>query len=145
MIDSAADVARRLRRDARQREASRHWAGWRLALTFGPYETAFEPALAAAAKRTDIEIMEAATGKPYETTPEGEAAALASQRDVWHLSASWRGNHPVEEGKRLLAELLAAIGVPEEKREGEQMARTFAPGGRPSPQVTHWMWRDARA
>lgn len=144
MIESVADVARRLRRDARQREAVRYWAGWRFALTLGHYETAFDPARAAAAKRAATEIMEAVTGEPYETTPEAEAAAIESQRDLWHLSASWRGNHPVEEGKRLLGELLVALGVPEEKREGEQIARTFVPGGRPSPQVTHWMWRGAR-
>lgn len=143
MIDSPADIARRLRRDARQREAVRHWAGWRLSLTFGPYETAFEPARAAAAKRMAIEIVEAATGEPYKTTPEAEATALESQRDLWHLSVSWRGNHSVEDGKRLLDDLLVAIGVPEEKRAGEQFARTFVAGNRPSPQVTHWMWRDA--
>jgi hypothetical protein len=145
MIDSAADVARRLRRDARRGEAVRHWAGWRLALTFGPYETAFDPARAAAAKRAAAAIMEEAAGAPVVVTAEMEAASLESQRDLWHLSASWRGNHPVEEGRRLLAELVAALGVPAEGREGEQVARVYGADGRTSPQVTHWVWRDAPA
>ena len=135
MIDSADDVARKLRRDAQRGEAVRYWAGWRLALTHGPYEQAFDPERVAMARAT----VERVFGEAVPTGPE----ALAAQRDLWHLSVSWRGGYPVEEGKQLLAELVVAIGVPEGEREGRQFALVVTPGGAVSPQVTHWVWRDA--
>lgn len=136
MIDPAADVARRIRRDAQKGEAVRYWAGWRLALTFGPYDQAFDPARVAMVKET----VERTFGEPPPVGPE----ALAAQRDLWHLSVSWRGGFPVEEGKRLLAELVVAMGVPEDKRGGYEFARVMTPNG-VSPQVTHWIWREKGA
>ena len=143
MIDSPADVARKLRREARaKRSATRYWAGWRLELTFGPYELAFGPERGAAARAAAKEVYEQLYGRPPSAEELDPERSAELQRDLWHLSVSWRGSHPVEEGKRLLAELVAALGVPDGKREGEQPARVFAPDGRQSPQVTHWTWRD---
>ena len=58
-------------------------------------------------------------------------------RDLWHLSASWRGGTPAEQGRAALAELLVALEVPEKGRAGHQPIRG------PWAQVTHWIWRDA--
>lgn len=143
LLDSPTDVARRLRRDARaNRRTTRYWAGWRLELTFGPYELALDPAWAALAKITAAAVYEQVHGKAPPTGPEADAISLESQRDLWHLSASWRGGHPADSARLLLADLVVAIGVPEGEREGCQVARTYAPHGQPSPQVTHWTWRD---
>jgi hypothetical protein len=143
VTDSPADVARRLRRDAdRDRHASRYWAGWRLELTFGPYELTLGPERATFARRVAAAAYEQLRGEPAPAGPEADAASLAAQRDRWHLSVSWRGGHPVESARLLLADLVAAIGVPEDRRESYQLARVFSPDGRQSPQVTHWTWRD---
>ena len=143
MIDSPSDVARRLRRDARaNRRATRYWAGWRLELTFGPYELALEPEWVALAKTTAAAVYEQVHGKTAPDGPEAEAASLEAQRDLWHLSVSWRGGHPAEPARLLLAELVVAIGVPEGERDGRQVARVYNPHGQPSPQVTHWTWKD---
>lgn len=142
MLDSPADVARRLRRDARaNRRTTRYWAGWRLELTFGPYELALDPAWAALAKTTAAAVYEQAHGKPAPTGPEADAASLEEQRDLWHLSVSWRGGHPAESARLLLSDLFVAMGVPEGKRDGYQPVRVLTPNG-PSPQVTHWTWKD---
>lgn len=140
MTDSPADVARRLRRDARARKlATRHWAGWRLELTHGPYEDAYaaDPERVAFARREVERVF-------GEQDPADRVAAREAERDLWHLSASWRGGAPAEEGRRLLAELVVALGVPEELRDGFQVARTYGPAGA-NPQVTHWAWRDKEA
>lgn len=132
IADSALDVARRLRHGARaNRLAVRYWAGWRLQLTFGPYDRAFDTQTAEIARS----VVEQVAGAPPPDPGEAE-------RDVWHLSVSWRGGHPAEPAKLLLADLVEAIGVPESDRQGEQVARVYAPGGLQSPQVTHWTWRD---
>jgi len=145
MIDPPTDIARRLRRDARARRlASRFWAGWRLELTFGPFEQAVEPERAAAAMTTAAALFEQAYGKPppADNPAFGSAASAEMQRDLWHLSVSWRGTYPAADGKRLLGELIVAMGVPEDKREGIQPMRVLTPGGASSPQVTHWIWRE---
>ena len=141
MIDSVADVARRLRRDAKKGETVRHWSGWRLALTHGPYEDAFDPDRVAFARQAANELYERVHDRPAPAGAEMDALSREAQRGLWHLSASWRGGHPVEQGRAALAELLAAVGVPEAKRDGVQYARVLTPHGT-SPQVTHWVWRD---
>jgi hypothetical protein len=142
MTEPPTDVARRLRRAAQaHRHTTRYWAGWRLELTFGPYEQAFDPDRADFARRAAAEAYEQIYGTPPPTGPEADASSLEAQRDLWHLSVSWRGGHPAESARPLLAELVAALGVPEAEREGRQPARVFGPGGQ-SPQVTHWTWRD---
>ena len=139
--EPAADVARRLRRDTlRNRHSTRYWGGWRIEVTHGPYELAFDPAFAAEIRATCEQVWRKLHGEPPLVGPESDAANFASQRDLWHVSASWRGGEPVEVGKRLIAELVAALGVPEELREGAQVAQVRGPAG-PSPQVTHWVWR----
>lgn len=143
MTDSPTDVARRLRREAAAKHiSSRYWAGWRLELTFGPYERAFEPERVAAAFKAAAEAYEQIYGEPPPAGAEAEAASLEAQRDLWHLSVSWRGGHPAEPARLLLADLVAAIGVPEGQRDGRQPARVYDPSGRLSPQVTHWTWGD---
>lgn len=127
MIDSAADIARRLKREAKKSDplhgASRHHAGWRLALTYG--DPTPEQAKAFIVERFGQEF--------YDKVPEdAENTGLE-----WHLSASWRGGFPVEAGKLALDELLVALGVPEDKRTGFEFARVAG-----SPQVTHWMWSE---
>jgi hypothetical protein len=137
VIDSPADVARRLRRDAIARKlTTRHWAGWRLELTYGPYLEAYaaDPERVAFARAKVEEMFGAQDPAELEASREAE-------QGLWHLSASWRGGHPVEDGKRLLAELVVAFEVPESKRDGFQAARTYV-GGKVSPQVTHWTWKD---
>jgi hypothetical protein len=136
--EPASKVARRLRRDARKADpfhsASRHWCGWRIALSFGsPSEEQGFPALVA--------LMRAHDARP-ENVAKRAAARVAEQVfcDVWHMSASWRGGYPVEDGKRALDELLVAMEVPDADRAGHQPARVFGPNGQ-SPQVTHWFWR----
>ncbi len=137
MIEPAAEIGRRLRRDARQRVASRLWAGWKFQLTHGPYEDAFDPETRKAATEVASQLL----GEAPPTSPEAKARMRLVQQGVWHLSASWRGGFPVEEGRACLAELLAALGVPEDKRDGYQAARTFGPNGA-NPQVTHWTWNE---
>lgn len=140
MIDSPTDIARRLRRDARVKLlVTRYWAGWRLELTFGPYERAFDPVRAAAAAATAAALYEQVHGAPAPTVD--LATSIAAQKDVWHLSASWRGGEPVEAGREMLAALIVALGVPADRRDGTQPMRVLAPGGAQSPQVTHWIWR----
>lgn len=144
MTDSAVDVARRLRRAGRRDlHATRNWAGWHMEITFGPYEVAWasDPERVRFAKEAARQVWERAHGSPPPSDPETEARALELQRDTWHLSASWRGGYPAEEGRRLLAQFVAAMGVPDGKRDGYQAARVFGPGGA-SPQVTHWTWKD---
>ena len=134
MIDRPHDVGRRLRSGARaNRLAVRYWAGWRLQLTFGPYEEAFD---SQSVQRVRSAI-EAVTGA---SPPDGAEA----ERDLWHLSVSWRGGHPAEAARTLLAELVDALGVPASQRDGTQPARTYASGAQ-SPQVTHWIWKDGDA
>jgi hypothetical protein len=141
MIDSHFDVARRLRHTARiNKIANRYWAGWKLSLTFGPYEQAFEPWRAAGAKAMATEIFEQVHGKP--APDDNPSASAALQRNRWHLSASWRGNYPAADGKHSLQELIVAIGVPEAERAGIQPIRMMLPDGSASPQVTHWIWRE---
>lgn len=131
-MDEPTDVARRIRRDARaNRMAVRYWAGWRLQLTYGPYEEAFEERIVSAAR-----AYLASIGEPVPADRSKDP-----YRDLWHLSVSWRGGFPAEQGRRQLADLLAAIGVPEGKRAGEQVARTST-RGLANPQVTHWVWKD---
>jgi len=143
LADPASDVARRLRRDAKKyKHAERYWAGWRLELTFGPYEQAFDQERAAKAKAAAAKIFEQFHGKPAPSGPEADAASLESQRDLWHLSVSWRGSFPADDGRLALSELIESLGVPEDQRKGQQFARLYSPSGRPSPQVTHWIWKD---
>ena len=139
MIDSPADIARRLRRDARnKRLAERYWAGWKLSLTWGPIEEAFnDPARTAFAREAASRLL----GEPW--TEAHSAMTAEVERELWHLSVSWRGTYPVADGKRLLGELIVALGVPEGQREGTQPVRVMRPDGTQSPQVTHWVWRDA--
>jgi hypothetical protein len=137
MIDTPADIARRLRRDARnKRLAERYWAGWKLSLTWGPIAEAFEPERTAFARAAASELL----GEPW--TEAHSAMTAEAERDLWHLSVSWRGTYPVADGKRLLGELIVALGVPEDKRAGYQPVRVLGPDGRQSPQVTHWIWMD---
>jgi len=137
MIDPPADIARRLRRDARNRHlAERYWAGWKLTLTFGPIAEAFEPTRIAWAREAASELL----GQPWTETE--SVMAVEHERNLWHLSVSWRGAYPADDGKRLLGELIVAMGVPEDKREGIQPMRVLAPSGASSPQVTHWIWRE---
>lgn len=137
MIDSPSDVACRLRRDARsKRLAERFWAGWKLSLTFGPIAEALEPEHVARARKTAAALL----GEPW--TEAHTTQAVEHERDRWHLSASWRGNYPALDGKRLLDELIVALAVPETERAGVQPLRLMMPGGGMSPQVTHWIWRD---
>jgi len=140
MTEPPADLARRLRRAAQvHRHTTRYWAGWRLELTHGPYELAFDPERAAAARKAAAEVYEQLYGAP---PPTDDQASLESQQGLWHLSVSWRGGHPAEPARLLLADLVAALGVPEEDRGGRQPARVYSPDGRQSAQVTHWTWRD---
>jgi hypothetical protein len=123
VIDSPADLARRLRRAGRAKlHATRYWAGWHLELTFGPYELAFahDPDRLAWAKREAVKVYEQA-GLPMPSDAE-YTAQLEAQRGDWHLSASWCGGHSAEDGRRLLAELIEAMGVPADKRDGMQVA-----------------------
>ena len=137
MIDSPSDIARRLRRDVRsKRLAERYWAGWKLSLTFGPILEALGSERTAYARRTASELL----GKPW--TEADSAQAAEHERDLWHLSVSWRGTYPAVDGRRLLDELVVALGVPETERAGQQPLRLMGPGGKMSPQVTHWIWRD---
>ena len=114
MIDSAEDIARKLKRGAREAQSAdktvkRYWAGWRIFLSYG-----LENNLAAKA------------GIPYD------------ENNVWHLSVSWNGGYPVEEARNELKQLVIRLGVPEDKREGFEVAKVAG-----SPQVTHWVWKDA--
>ena len=139
MIESASEVAFRLWRTARaKRLAERYWAGWRLVLTYGPYDEALPARDVAQAKAVVREVF-----GPERVAAETTAAAVEAQRDLWHLSASWRGVYPAADGRVAIDELIVALGVPADKRAGRQPARVFDPAGRPSPQVTHWIWRDA--
>jgi hypothetical protein len=137
MIESAAEIARRLQRDARRGVATRYWAGWRLSLTYGPYEDSLDTANVQFARETAEQIL----GEKFD--PKDAALHRAVQQGLWHLSASWRGGYPANDGRTRLDELVGAIGVPEEHRAGSQPIRVFGPGGQ-SPQVTHWVWRDLR-
>jgi hypothetical protein len=139
MIDTPPEVARRMRRDAHRKGAERFWAGWKLILTFGPYELAFAPEVVAHARRATEKIA-ADIGHPGKMpTPE---ESIAAQQDVWHLSVSWRGGTSVEEGRRLLDELLVALGVPPDRRGGFEFAQQFR-AGRPLAVVRHWVWHEA--
>jgi len=135
MIEPAAEIARRLRRDSRQRAAVRYWAGWRLSLTHGPYEDALDQEHVQFARTTAEQLL----GETFDPTK--DALSRAVQQGVLHLSASWRGGYPTDEGRTRLDELVVALGVPEEDRAGRQPIRMFGPHGA-SPQVTHWVWRD---
>ena len=131
MIEPPADVGRRMRARARQyRLAERYWAGWKLTLTFGPYTEALPAANVTHAQALASELLSG-----YK--PADPAALAALERDLWHLSASWRGGTPAEEGRTALAALLVALEVPEQERAGHQPIRG------PWAQVTHWIWRDA--
>lgn len=137
MIDPPSDVARRLRRTARdKRLADRYWAGWKLSLTFGPIVAAFGVKQTAMAYRVAAELL------GQQVADVDLVAANAAQRDEWHLSASWRGAYPAADGRRLLGELIVALGVPEAKRAGQQPLRVRGADGVASPQVTHWTWKD---
>jgi len=135
VIEPATEIARRLQRDARQRVADRYWAGWKLSLTYGPYEDAFDPERERFARATAEQIL----GAKFDPTK--DVASRAVQQGLWHLSASWRGGYPSGEGLARRDELLVALGVPETERAGHQPMRVFGPSGQ-SPQVTHWMWKD---
>lgn len=135
MIEPATEIVRRLQRDARQRVATRYWAGWRLSLTFGPYEDALDEENVRFARATAEQIL----GEQFDPTK--DVLSRAVQQGLWHLSASWRGGYPADEGRTRLDELVVALGVPEGERGGRQPVRVFGPGGQ-SPQVTHWVWRD---
>ena len=136
MIEPATDIARRLQRDVRRHVATRYWAGWRLSLTHGPYEDALDQEHVQFARTAAEQIL----GEKFD--PSKDAPSRASQQGLWHLSASWRGGYPTDEGRVRLDELVVALGVPEEDRVGRQPVRVFGPSG-PSPQVTHWVWRDS--
>lgn len=142
MIEPVQSVARKLLRDSKtHRLTTRFWAGWRLELTYGPMDQAFGPERHAAAMNAARAIYEQLGVDVPEDDPQAMVAAREASRDLFHLSASWRGNHPAEEGKRLLAELIVALGVPVNMGAGIQPARTFT-GSTPNAQVTHWEWHD---
>ncbi len=139
MIEPAAEVARRLKRAARVsgalQGASRFYAGWRFALTYGDPEIPEAEALVTRMLGEDF-------AKAHKARHPNDAKIVeAILADIWHLSASWRGGLPVEDARRARDELLVALGVPEDHRTGHEVACVFAPDGRPSPQVTHWIWR----
>lgn len=137
MIDLPSDVARRLRRTARDKKlVDRYWAGWKLSLTFGPIADAMSPLDVAMARATASKLL----GRPWTEADTKRAAEV--ERDEWHLSASWRGAYPAADGRRLLGELIVALGVPEAKRAGQQPLRVRGADGVASPQVTHWTWKD---
>lgn len=133
MVPAAEEIARRLQRDARRGVATRYFAGWRLNLTYGPYEDAVDEVTMAWARS----ITEQVTGS--ETDP---VLSRKLQQGLWHLSASWRGGFSEKNGRTHLVELLVALGVPEDARAGIKPIKVFNPNGQQSPQVTHWMWKD---
>jgi hypothetical protein len=141
MNDAPTDIARRMKRGARQdRIALRYWAGWRLQLTIGPVDGLFGPEADEFARQELVKLF----GDEAPRDHEGFTELLAQMdRNKCHLSVSWRGGHPVEDGKRLLAELVVAFGVPEDQRAGFQTARVYV-SNQPSPQVTHWVWTEQR-
>jgi hypothetical protein len=134
----ATDLARRLRRDAKSKGlGSRYWAGWKLQLTFGPYEKVFDDET----KKLADNVVDQVLGPPT-NDPVAKQVVKELTKDQWHLSVSWRGGFPIESGKVRLKLLVVALGVPEDKREGFQVARVTTPSGQPSPQVTHWVWKE---
>lgn len=129
MIESATYIARRLQKQARESGlAKRCWAGWTIFLQYGPTVDAFDQETF----RHSVATAEQIQGKKYDPD-----AARVAEKNQWHLSASWRGAYPVEDGRELLAELVVLLGVPEDKRNGFEFARVAG-----SPQVTHWMWKE---
>lgn len=136
---SPEQIAWRLRRDAtRDRCASRLWAGFRLELTFGPYELALGPARAQWAETQARAVFRELYGKDPPTVD--AATSHAHQKDLFHLSASWRGRGDREEAERDLAALVVALGVPEKERTGVSPLRWGFANGRQAPAVTHWVW-----
>jgi hypothetical protein len=133
---TAAEIARTLRREARQSGlAQRYWSGWKVLLSFGPYVDAFDEGTLRVAE----DVVEQLTGKRPDATD--HATTRAVDRGRWHLSASWRGGNDVGDGRARLGELVSEIGVPESERAGRQPARVFGATG-PSAQVTHWIWSE---
>ena len=128
MIDPPLDVARRLKRDARQnRLVERHWGDWKLILTFGPHLDAFSAERTAA----PLDRLRQLYGRDVQIDPE---RARELERDLWHLSASWRAARTPTEAELLLLEhLLNALGVPPDKREGYHAF---------DQRVKHWSWKD---
>jgi hypothetical protein len=131
MVDSATDVACRLRQNAHGQGLSMQcWAGWRLVLTFGPYEEALGPELMAVATVKAAELFKQLHGR---LPSDADREPIDSRRDVWHLSVSWTGDRPIEQAQMLLlVELIVALEVPEDNRKGFYL----------NPRVAHWIWRD---
>ncbi len=89
-------------------------------------------------KAVEIAKQYNAPGMP-DSTPSAPDPNLAH----WHLSVSWRRpGAPTAIAVKMLQELVVALGVPEDKREGIQPTYTTRPDGTRNPQVTHWMWTE---
>lgn len=139
MTPSPEAIAWRLRRDAtRDRCASRLWAGFRLELTFGPYELALGPARAQWAETQARAMFRELHGK--DPPKVDRVASHAHQRDLFHLSASWRGRGDREAADRELAALVVALGVPEQERAGVSPVRWVLSDRTELPAVMHWVW-----
>jgi hypothetical protein len=142
-MDDVREVARKLRRDARRLNdyfdaAERRLGGWRLCLSISrvlPDTDSRAEAMLRATLGEDFVREHREKGKKTEPT---DALFLHC-----HLSTSWRHAGPPSDREReRLDELLAALGVPDDIRKGEQFASMSGPTG-PGAQVTHWRWKEA--
>jgi len=129
-------IARLLRKEAPKhtyfKGADRHVDGYKVILSCG------------AGKEMEKISEEAAKLAARFAGPGGAQAEPVDPSVVyWHFSASWRRpGTPSEASVKMLQELLVAVGVPEDKREGAQIGHTTRPDGTHNPQVTHWMWTE---
>ena len=144
MEEDVAEVARKLRRDAKAsgawEPALRRFGGWKLALTYGRKGGADAEAVAE-------KIVSASLGPEFlehhkKVGPKPDPLDVHLFR--WHLSASWaRSGQPAESDRVRLGALVAALGVPEDLRKGEQpivILQTVAAGMTMHSLVTHWRW-----
>jgi len=121
VVEEVDEIARDLRNEAKKsaffRGTERLVHGYKLILSY-----------------TDAEgLIKLSAQAPPSVRPPTEADL---SKVHWHLSASWRRRgEPSADAVKKLRDLVVALGVPEDRREGEQPTISI-------PQVTHWIWTE---
>lgn len=149
MEEDVAEIARKMRRAAKggahdaDNPVTRTLGGWKLVLSYGRKGGAELEAEAErfVAEKFGQEFIDQAKRTAPKPGPLDEFIFR------WHLSASWSSrthpNGPTATDKRRLADLVAALGVPEAARAGDQpiaVMQTTPQGTTMQSIVTHWRW-----